>query len=110
MLNTLLVVHKNLSGSDFSIFPSTLSFGPNDTSKRITIVAVDDNVLEYNESVAINFKNVDQLLDIGVLLGDINDMTIFIIDNDGKDLIPYTNNSNSNNNINNNFRSSIVSG
>ena len=57
-------------------------FGPDDTSKSITLLAVDDDILEYNESLTVSFNNTDQLLDIGVLVGD--NMTVVIVDNDSK--------------------------
>ena len=62
-------------------------FGSNDTSKRITISAADDNVLEYNESFTIGFNNTEQLLDVGIL--EENYLNVVIVDNDGKNLILY---------------------
>ena len=61
--------------------PSFIMFGPNDTSRNITLVANDDDILEYNESFTVSFNNADELLDIGILVGD--NMTVTIIDNDG---------------------------
>ena len=70
--------------SDLSIMPSMIMFGPNDTSRTITVVANDDDILEYNESFTVSFNNTDELLDIGVLVGE--NLTVTIIDNDGTNL------------------------
>ena len=59
-------------------------FGPNDTSRSITLLANDDDILEYNESFTVSFNNTDELLDIGISVGD--NMTVMIIDNDGINL------------------------
>lgn len=61
--------------------PSLITFGPNDTSKNITLITNDDDMLEHNESFTVSFNNADELLDIGVLVGD--NMTVMIIDDDG---------------------------
>ena len=62
-------------------------FGPNDTSKRIAILAADDDALEYNESLTVGFNNTNQLLDMGILVEGY--LSVVIVDDDGKDLILY---------------------
>lgn len=68
--------------------PSLITFGPNDTSKNITLITNDDDMLEHNESFTVSFNNADELLDIGVLVGD--NMTVMIIDDDGTYVYVFT--------------------
>ena len=51
------------------------------------LLAVDDDILEYDELLTMTIMIPDQLMKIGVLLGDVNITTVNITDNDSENNI-----------------------
>jgi len=72
------------SASDYILSHTNIKFGPNDTSQNVTLLAVDDDIVEYDELLTMSIMIPDQLMDIGFLLGDVNITTINITDNDSE--------------------------
>ena len=60
-----------------------MSFGPNETSQNVTVLAIDDDIAEFEESFSLSIKISNQLKDIGVLPRNVN-TTINITDNDSE--------------------------
>ena len=69
---------------DYILSRTNVTFGPNDTSQNVTLLVVDDDIVEYDELLTMSIMIPDQLMGIGILLGDINMTTINITDNDGR--------------------------
>ena len=69
---------------DFIILQSVINFGPTDTSQTISVLAVDDDVLEYMETFTMGIVIADDLSEIGVLPGENNITSVSIKDNDSK--------------------------
>jgi len=72
------------SASDYILSHTNVTFGPNDVSQNVTLLAVDDDIVEYDELLTMSITIPDQLMDIGILLGDVNMTTINITDNDSE--------------------------
>ena len=72
------------AASDYNLSHTNVTFGPNDTSQNVTLLAVDDDIVEYDELLTMSIMIPDQLMDIGVLLGDVNMTTVNITDNDSE--------------------------
>jgi len=53
----------------------------------VILLAVDDDILEYDELLTMTIMIPDQLMKIGVLLGDVNMTTVNITDNDSKNYL-----------------------
>ncbi|XP_065911233.1 adhesion G-protein coupled receptor V1-like [Dysidea avara] len=68
--------------SDFALLQSVINFGPTDTSQTISVLAIDDDILEYIETFTIGIVIADDLSEIGVLPGENNITSVNIRDND----------------------------
>ena len=69
---------------DYIILQSVINFGPTDTSQTISVLAVDDDILEYIEMFAMGIVIADHLSEIGILPGENNITSVSINDNDSK--------------------------
>ena len=69
---------------DYILSRTNVIFGPNDTSQNVTLLAVDDDIVEYDELLTMSIMIPDQLMDIGVLPGGVTMTTINITDNDSE--------------------------
>ena len=76
--------YAKFSASDYRLSHTNVTFGPNDTSQIVTLLAVDDDIVEYDELLTLSIMIPDQLMKIGVLLGDVNMTTVNITDNDSE--------------------------
>ena len=70
--------------SDFALLQSVINFGPTDTSQTISVLAIDDDILEYIETFTIGIVIADDLSEIGVLPGENNITSVNIRDNDSE--------------------------
>jgi len=69
---------------DYALLQSIVNFGPTDTSQTISIITVDDEILEYIEIFKISIEISDGISEIGVLPGENNVTSVYIRDNDSK--------------------------
>ena len=68
---------------DYRVEPSQIVFNAGETSKDVTVTAVDDNVDDDGESVELTFG----VLSAGVSLGATTRAVVQIADNDGKGIV-----------------------
>jgi subtilisin-like proprotein convertase family protein len=67
-----------IAGSDYTAVNGTLTFNPNETSKTFTVTAIDDTMIENNETVTLVLSNASN-----ATLGTARSpATLTIIDND----------------------------
>ena len=74
--------------------PQTVKFGPNETIQNIILEAIDDDVVEYDEVLTLKIDITDELMEIGIMPGVLNEMTATIVETDGKSIfcilsLPY---------------------
>ena len=65
------------NGVDYSLAPGTLTFGPGEMTKTITIPIVDDNLAEANETVILGLTANPSG---GLLLGARTSATLWIVE------------------------------
>ncbi|MBA3684326.1 MAG: hypothetical protein H0W72_03700, partial [Planctomycetes bacterium] len=83
------------NGADFTVVPpGSMTFAPGQTSKSITITAVDDGLIEGNESVVLTL-----LLPLNATLGENTVHTCTIIDDDAAPPAPLVGFANASSNV-----------
>ena len=87
---TILLTPRNLGGAtngDYSVMPASPTFGTSETSKTLTVTAVDDSEDDDGESVEIGFGT----LPANVISGNPATTTVSLLDNDGEDAVTAAN-------------------
>ena len=71
---------RTTSSSDYTAMPLSLTFGPAETRKTVTVTATDDNEVDLGESIAVNYP---QLVDLPAgITGSGISVVIVLVDND----------------------------
>ena len=75
----LTKTHRGATAADYSGLPESVTFGPSETEKTLTVTAIDDSVDDDLESVAIGFGS----LPARVSAGSPSEAVVNLTDNDG---------------------------
>ena len=75
-------VEGGATSDDFSVAPESVTFGPNETEKRISVTAVDDNARDRDERLTLGFGDLPEGVVAGGSGGDPATATVMLIDDD----------------------------
>lgn len=75
-------VEGGATSDDFSVAPESVTFGPNETEKRISVTAVDDNARDRDERLTLGFGDLPEGVVAGGPGGDPATATVMLVDDD----------------------------
>ncbi len=78
----IIVKELTADSSDFSVSASSVTFQPNIDSKSIAITAIDDDVVESDESFTLTLDDPENDDDVNLI--DPHQLTVIIQNADGK--------------------------